>query len=169
MKKAIAILLLLGCILSLLGCQAEHDAPQVPVTVYYKRAQMEYGTADGVIIKATLESAGHETDTVYLLQQYLCGTDRSDLSPTFPVDTRLISYHLEGLTAKIVLSDQLAQLTGIELSIACACLSKTVMSLSGCREVIISAEHAQLDNNNYITVSSNSYLMQDLSGESGSN
>lgn len=169
MKRVIAIILLLVCVLSFFGCQDRYSEVQVPVTVYYKRAQMDYGTPDGVITTAVLESAGHETDIVFLLQQYLCGPESSELSPTFPAQTRLISYHLEGLTAKIVLSDQLAQLTGIELSIACACLSKTIMSLTGCQEVIISAEHEQLDNNHYITVSSNSYLFQDLSGENEDN
>lgn len=164
MKKAIVMLLLLSCLFSLPGCQLDEDAPQVPVTVYYKRSQLDYGSSDSVITTTELEAAGHETDTAYLLQQYLCGTDQVDLALTFPADTSLISYHLEGLTAKLVLSDHFAVLTGIDLSIACACLSKTVMSLSGCREVIICAEHDQLDNNKYITVSANSYLLQDLSG-----
>lgn len=165
MKKSIALLLIFSCVCSLFGCQLYREEPELPVTVYYRRSQMTYGTSDGVISSYALEAAGHETDVPFLLQTYLQGPDSADFSPTFPSGTTLRSYNLEGLTAKVVLSDQLATLTGIDLSIACACLSKTLMSLTGCREVIICAEHAQLDNNKYITVSSNSYLMQDLSGE----
>ncbi len=162
MKKAITILLIFACVFSLFGCDADQEELKKPVTVYYKRAQMGYGASDSVIATYALEAVGHETDTTFLFQEYLHGPDSSDFSTTFPSGTALISYQLEGLTAKVVLSDQFATLTGIDLSVACACLSKTIMSLTDCREVIIRAEHAQLDNNNFITISSNSYLLQDL-------
>jgi len=68
---------------------------------------------------------------------------------------------LDGLTAKIVLCDEFATLKGLDLTIACACLSRTVIALTGCHEVIISAESMQLDGKNFITLSRDSYLLLD--------
>ncbi len=165
MKRYCIILLLLILAVCLPGCTPSSDTCEVPVNVYYRRSQFTYGRNDSVIAEASLESAGHETDIAYLLEQYLKGLSLPEYDQTFPKGTTLVSYRLDGLTAKIVLSKHFATLSGIDLSVACACLSKTAMSLTGCREVIISAEDTQLDNNNYITVSANSYLLQDLSGE----
>lgn len=168
MKRYFLILLAVSCLAGLWGCSANH-APEKPVTVYYKRAELIYGSSDSVIAPTIMEGFGHESDVEYLLNQYLLGVDDPQFTATFPDGTALVSFRLDALTAKVTLSDQFAQISGIDLSIACACIAQTVMSITGCQEVIISADTAMLDGSNFITLTSGSYLLQDLSGSADTN
>ena len=160
MKRLICILLALLAVLSLAGCQNE-KVPQSTVTVYYRAASVSYGSSDGVLSPYQLDATGHEDDPIHLLNAYLSMTPPSEYSRTFPSNTHLVSLNLDGLTAKVVLSNNFASLKGLNLSIACASLTRTVISLTGCHEVIISAEDAQLDGKNFITLSHDSYLLLD--------
>ena len=163
MKRLLCIVLTLLLTISLVGCQDSTDKPQSTVTVYYKAANISYGTQDGVLAPFALDSTGHENEDAYLLNLYLSYLPSEAFSPTFPEETHLVSLNLDGLTARIILSDSFASLKGLNLMIACACLTRTVISLTGCQEVIISAESMRLDGNNYITLSSDSYLLLDQS------
>ena len=51
----------------------------------------------------------------------------------------------------------------MELTIALTCLTRTVVSLTNCQEVIISAATVQLDGQNYITLTPDSFLFLDES------
>lgn len=164
MKRTFAIAVLICMIIACTGCRNEPEQPLSTVTVYYKATNVSYGTAEGVILPYQLDAADHENDTAYLLNAYFANILSDDYDATFPRSTRLISLERDGLTAKITLNDEFASLTGLKLSIACACLTQTVISLTGCQEVIISAEHAQLDGRNFITLSRDSYLLLDESG-----
>lgn len=163
MKKLLCLLLVLCCFAGILGC-AQQTPPENSVTVYYKREKPTYGTSDGVIAATYLDAAGREQDHAYLLGKYFRTTPGEGFAATFPTGLSLVSFKLEGLTAKVVLSDRIADLSGMELTIALTCLTQTIMSLTGCQEVIISAESKQLDGKNFITLSRDSYLLVDDSG-----
>lgn len=164
MKKLLAMILTAAIILTLTACRQEPDEPFSTVTVYYKASQISYGSENGVIIPHKLDATGHEAETVYLLDAYFANPPAAAYAATFPSGTRMVSLNLDGLTAKIVLSDEFAKLTGVNLSISCACLTQTVIELTECHEVIISAENAQLDGKNFITLNRDSYLLLDESG-----
>ena len=164
MKKVLCIFLCLCCFTGILGCSAKNPAPEESVAVYYKREKPVYGTVDGVIGETYLDATGHENAYSYLLNQYLMATPGSGLSSPFPRGVSLVMFKLEGLTAKVILSNQLADLSGMDLSIALICLTQTIISMTGCQEVIISAASKQLDGQNYITLNRDSYLLLDDSG-----
>lgn len=164
MKKLLCLLLTLCCFAGILGCAREEAPPENSVTVYYKRDNPTFGTSDGVIAATYLDAAGREQDHAYLLSKYFRTTPGEGFASTFPKGLFLVSFKLEGLTAKVVLSDRIADLSGMDLTIALTCLTQTVMSLTGCQEVIISAESTQLDGQNFITLSRDSYLLADNSG-----
>ncbi|MBE6916862.1 MAG: hypothetical protein E7470_03000 [Ruminococcaceae bacterium] len=161
MKRLFCILLSILALFSLTGCRNDSDVSQSMVTVYYKSARTSFGTQDGVIAPYSLDAAGHEEDHAYLINTYVSAKTPGDYATTFPTGTRLVRMDLDGLTAKIVLCDEFATLKGLDLTIACACLSRTVIALTGCHEVIISAESMQLDGKNFITLSRDSYLLLD--------
>lgn len=163
MKRLFCILLSILTVISLTGCRTEADASESTITVYYKSANTSFGTQDGVIAPYKLDTTGHEEDHAYLINAYVSGKTPDDYAKTFPIGTRLISLNLDGLTAKIVLCDEFATLKGLDLTIACACLTRTVIALTDCHEVIISAETTQLDGQNFITLSRDSYLLLDTS------
>lgn len=164
MRKLLSVFLTFAFLLTFSACRQKPEEPQSTVTVYYKAAEISYGTAEGVIAPYKLDATDHETDTVFLLNTYLSKDVTEGYTSTFPINTRVVSLDLDGLTAKIVLSNEFAKLTTLNLSIACACLTQTVISLTGCQEVIISAENSKLDGNNFITLTRNSYLLLDESG-----
>lgn len=163
MKKILSLFLAVCCLAGILGCTAERKTPEDSVAVFYKKDKTTYGTPDGVIAETYMHAAGHEKDYAYLLNQYLKADPGDGFSSTFPKGVTLIHFKLEGLTAKVVLSDRIADLSGMELTIALTCLTQTVMSMTGCQEVIISASTKQLDGQNFITLSQDSYLLIDNS------
>ena len=164
MRNFLSVILIFVILLTGTACQEKPEEPVSTVTVYYKASQISYGTSDGVIIPYALDATGHEADNVYLLNTYFANIPPEKYAATFPPSTRVVSLNLDGLTAKIVLNEEFAKLTGLNLSIACACLTQTVIALTECHEVIISAENAQLDGNNFITLNRDSYLLLDESG-----
>lgn len=162
--KRILILCLILLLVPLAGCQEDISQLESPITVYYKRAQPTHGTEDSVIVSTAIEGKNHENDYLYLLSLYLKGSDDPLFAATFPPDTTLVSFKLDALTAKIVLGDRFSSLSGMDLTIACVCIARTVMELTGCQEVIISAETTKLDGQNFITLSADSYLLIDTVG-----
>lgn len=164
MKKLLCILLILGCTVSMFGCASRQEDSHQQVTVYYRRSEPTYGAIDSIIAPATLDAGGREKDYSYLLREYLKCEQSEPFARTFPRNTQLISFKLDALTGKVVLSANFALLSGMDLTIACICLTQTIISLTGCQEVIISADHSLLDGNNFITLSRDSYLLLDDSG-----
>ncbi len=164
MKRILSFLLILCCFAGILGCTTDKKPPENSVSVFYKKDKPTYGTSGGVIAETYMYAAGHEAEYAYLLNQYLKTTPGEGFAPTFPNGVTLIHFNLEGLTAKVVLSDRIAKLSGMELTIALTCLTQTVMSITGCQEVIISASTKQLDGQNFITLNKDSYLLIDNSG-----
>ena len=163
MKRILVILLLISVTVAFAACENDGKHSESTVIVYYKSASTTYGTADGVIAPYELDATGHESDIAYLLNAYF-SEPVSDLhTATYPRLTQLVSLELDGLTAKITMNDDFAKLTGLNLSLACSCLTQTVISLTGCQEVIISAQNMKLDGQYFITLSRDSYLLLDES------
>ncbi len=169
MRRILCFILILCCLMSIVGCNKKGTAPDGSVTVYYRREKPVYNTSDGVLAPTYLDATGHEQDHAYLLNKYLQTTPGDGFARTFPSGTVLISFKLEGLTAKVVLSDRIAEFTGLDLTIALTCLTQTIMTLTDCEEVIISARSKQLDGQNYVTLSKDSYLLVDDSGTASEN
>ena len=164
MRKVLCIFLCLCCFAGILGCSTNTSKPEASVAVYYKREAAVYGTADGVIGEYCLDATGHENEHIYLFNQYLMATPGEGLVSPFPQGIKLVGFKLEGLTAKVVLSDRLANLSGMDLTIALICMTQSIMSITGCHEVIISCANKQLDGQNFITLNRDSYLLLDDSG-----
>ena len=163
--KRILILILVLLLIPMTGCQrSSTQEVETPVTLYYKRAQPTHGAADSVIAATVIEGKGHEDDYYYLLSWYLKGSDDPLFARTFPRGTTLISFKPDAFTAKIVLGDRISSLTGMDLTIACVCLTRTVVEMTGCQEVIISANTTKLNGEKYITLSADSYLLIDSVG-----
>ena len=165
MKRLTAALLLILTILSMTACAQEKELVY-PVAYHYLRAPLEtgeiwHGDTDSVIAPEIREGDGHQEDLSYLLNIYLLGPlDRNYRSP-FPVGTALESIVVDGTQATVVLSRQFANHNGIDLTLACACLTMTVMDLTGAESVTISADGSQLDGKSSITMDRSSMILTD--------
>lgn len=163
MKRTISVLLLLCLLLPVFGCTNAADNPKDPVSFYYRQQKLTYSDESSVIAPEAREAAGHKEDIPYLLAEYLKGPKAEAFLRTFPQQTRLISFRANKATAEIALSEHFASLTGMDLTIACACLTMTVIELTGVETVKISAENAMLNNAPQITMDKTCLLLIDSS------
>ena len=164
MRRIFCLLTAICCMLGLIGCSAQNAAPEDSIAVYYRKATPVYGTDDGMIASGRMDLTNHTGDYVYLLEQYLRSSPGEEFADTFPDGTSVINFQLEALTAKVVLNSRITQLSGMDLTIALTCLTRTVMDLTGCHEVILSARGALLNGENFITLNQDSFLLIDHSG-----
>lgn len=162
MKKLLCVLLTAVLLLPLTGCIRQKEEIQNPVTFYYRKGNPTYGDADSVIVPE-IRDAGTGYDTAGLITRYLQGPESADLSPTFPQGVTLISLRTDDATAHIVLDDSFSALTGMDLTIACACLTMTVCELTGTASARIRTETALLDENRVIIMEPEKLLLMDES------
>ena len=161
MKITVSILLLICLSIMLLGCQEKAEPINKPVTFYFSCSEFDHGNENSVIAGETRESAGFENDIMGLLNLYLSGPESEDLRSTFPADVKLLEYRVEDGTAILTVTDQLSLVDGIELTVACACIAKTVMKLSGLEAVKIQTQTVNLGNKPYIIMDQSTILLLD--------
>lgn len=169
MKRLTAILLLILMLPCLCACTREEMV--YPVAYHYLRTpesngEIYHGSADSVIAPEIREGDGHQGDNTYFLEIYLLGPlDREFRSP-FPVGTALKGFTLEDGVATVLLSDHFGTLSGIDLTLACGCLTLTVMDLTGADTVTIMTKDTLLDGKESITMDrSNLFLTDDTTPE----
>ncbi|MBE6974902.1 MAG: hypothetical protein E7436_05375 [Ruminococcaceae bacterium] len=165
MKRWICLLLAILC-LPLWGCQEEETPLLDPFNGYYRRAELTHGSADSVIAALPIEGAGLKGDHLALLNIYLSHRPDPFYAPTFPEGTQLLIMELEYNTADLLLSSNISELSGLDLTVACVCLTKTVIELTGVDTVIIRARGTTLDGASYISMDLSSiYLLDDYEPE----
>lgn len=162
MKRILCLLLTLAVCCGLCACRQEAPKIQEPVQFYYRRTVPVYGTADGIIAPVTVEGAGRLEKPEELLNEYLRGTAQEDFEQTFPVATKLLSLTIDGDTAVLRLNPSIAGLSGMDLTIACACLTLTTIALTGVTTVRINAGNVSLDGAEEIVMDRGCLTMLDL-------
>ena len=150
MKRLISLLLLCALVLSLSACQKEEQKIQEPVNFYYLRQEATYGSADSLITTVIAEGMDYKNDPAGLLNLYLQVPEDSNYRSPFPSGTRIISMEHANSIVRLTLSENFAALTGMDLTIACACLTLTTLDLTGAGSVRISVEGTTLNGSDYI-------------------
>lgn len=145
MKRSLCMILIFAFCFTFFGCQQDQPKLQSPVNFYYPRLEPTHGSADSLIAPVPTEGSGYADDPTGLLNLYLLGpSDESFVSP-FPSGTVLLSLSVTEDTIHLQLNKSFAQLTGIDLTLACACLTLTVIELTDAEYVSITAENTTLD------------------------
>ena len=162
MKRLTAILLLCAIALSLGACNDRQEKIQVPVNFYYPRQEATYGASDSLIAPVTAEGMGYSNDPVGLLTVYLQGPGDNRYRSPFPEGTRIVSMELVNGIVRLTLSENFAALTGMDLTIACACLTLTALDLTGANSVRISAEGTTLSGSDYIRMDRSCLTLLDI-------
>lgn len=161
MKRYLIILLSLLTCVSSIGCGDRNGDVRVPVNFYYRAEVIDYNSAQGVVTAEVRESAGYENDLTALVDLYLCGPETEGLLSPFPTDVRVESITQEDSLLQIVLSKEFGSLSGHNLSVACSCLSMTLIDLTQCQAVRIYAREGLLDGSEYVEMSRDSILLLD--------
>lgn len=128
MKRLLSILLALTMLWGLVSCG--HDASSA-VTFYYPKDLSQPDNSGHEEFYAT-EIRKHEDsqDLHHFISAYLKGPLDAELVSPFPRNTVLVDLELLDDLLVIHLSKEFSQLSGIRLTIACACLSLTVFGLT---------------------------------------
>ncbi len=159
MKRFISIFLCFLCLTLCFGCAEDAPEPQEGTHFYYPLADLSFQPGstcyDGEI------RALDPKDWVQILNIYFAGPESEHLRSPFPAGLLAQQTVLEGDTVYITVSDHLATLTGLDLTMACGCLSLTAMELTGGQRVVINAEDALLDGQKSITMDKNNLLLAD--------
>ena len=156
-KLILSVILVLSLLLA--GCTAQKSES---INFYYRAAQLNFGPEDSIVKPETRKEYFNHLAYNEIISCYLEGPTSTNLHTPFPEGTSLVSISTEQETASIVLSNPFSQLTGIDLTIACSCLSLTIGEITGCSKVQISAQNALLDNKQSITININELSFTDL-------
>lgn len=165
MKRLISCLLSAALLLSLCACTTQQDEFEDPVSFYYLQVQLteqiHHGSVHSVITPEIREGKQLRQDLTQLLKQYLAGPGTETVRSPFPAGTSLIGWEMDGTTLCITLSDDIANLTGIDMTLACACLAKTCLEFGQYGSVRIRAESLSLDGKVSITINESILLLLD--------
>ena len=142
MKRTICLMLVFLFLASLSACYYSESGDILePVEFFYPRKPdyFVYGADDGVLAAEVREGSGHIGDLYYLLSMYLRGPQDETLRSPFPEGCKLKDVRFEEDMLRIVLSAEFTTLENVDLTIACASLTKTCMNLVDVRLVSIKA------------------------------
>lgn len=157
------VLILLSLALLITGCNKSHTTATNSVRYYYINHEVEFGSESGIIVPTVREIEGSADDYFNLVSQYLNGPTSYDCISPFPAGTTLEELNWDQNRVQIVLSPQITTLSGLDLMVACACLTKTVTELTGINTVQIRSSGGLLNGEQVITLNSDSFMLSDQS------
>lgn len=159
MKRVWCLLLCLLLLCSAAGCAASAEKP-APFQLFYRTADVSH--ASGLIgYELAAEPLSRTADAI--AERYFSGPQNETLRSPFPKETTFVSAFQDGTVLNLTVSDQLAELSGVNLSVAISCISLTFSQLNGIESICISTEHELLGGQDSITIQSGSILLQDNS------
>lgn len=161
MKRFICLILILSLCFCLFACSNFDPNIRVPVEYYYRTREIHYNGTEGVISSETRDCFGYQEDYAYLVEDYLKGPTTEKCISPFPAGITLEQLDLVKDKVLIVVSSHLSMLSGSELTVACMCLGKTLLDMTGMKAVRISAKDDLLDGNPYITITNENFLLTD--------
>ena len=159
MKRLFILLMVSSCLLC--ACNDRQSKVRKPVDFYYLNEPFTYNSENGTVSSEIRESAGYEEDLLSLLNVYVTGPlGEGHVSP-FPDRLTIEELTVEEQTASVAASDQLCMLTGHDLTLACVCLSRTVMGLTGVTAVNIRVADRMLGGKEMITIHADDLIFLD--------
>ena len=163
MKHFLASMLILAVLLGLCACSSA-DSPEKPISYYYPVAQLQYD-ASGTVISAETREGSQLTTLNAMLELYLNGPVDPAYKNPFPQGLQLQTVVLTEDTLYLTFSDELAALSGMELTVACCAITLTCLELTTVTYVSIRTESALLGGEKSITMNRDCLLLLDRSGE----
>lgn len=152
---AAAVLLLLA------GCAAPQPVQDTLVNFYYLQNNIDYDAAGTVMAAEVRDTGDQNSDLQSILKLYLQGPGLETLRSPLPKSVTLVDITRTADYLQIEFSSRLSYLTGIELTLACACVARTCLELTDVQEVRICAQDALLDGAKYISITADSLLLTD--------
>lgn len=159
MKKLFVIILSVLLLVGICGCEKETPQPE-GIAFYYCVSELSFGIYDSTIAAEYRQGIAKD-NWAAILDVYLQGPKAEGLRSPFPVGLKTVATTMEQNTAYITVTEELASLSGLELTLACASLAMTCLELTGAETIVISADGALLDGQKSITMDANTLLLLD--------
>lgn len=159
MKKLICLVLCLCLALPLSGC-AEKEL-HTPGAFYYYRSEIAYSGSDGVLAPEYHELQRIEGDLDAILAAYCEGPVSRALENPLPTGCPVPQYSLHNGVLTLRFSKELAVLTGVELTIAAACLARTFLPITEAETLVLTADGALLDGETAMTLTLEELALRD--------
>ena len=137
MKRMICLICALLIAVSFTGCAQGNEKLFKPVNFYYSTNPDHY--EKDAITAERRESQGYENDLEGLIQLYLDGPLSNNYINPFPDHVTVNSVVINSTNVELRVSEEFAQLSDIEMTTACACLTMTVLELSDRGRLIITS------------------------------
>ena len=154
MKRVLTLMLALCLIFS--GCGAQKTNGQGnQVLFYYEQRGASELTADSMIASESRNTYAGALGPV--LELYFRGPKQDSLISPFPDGTEVISVSQENGTTELTLSNAFFSLQGVNLAVACACLTQTVCAYTGELSMTLSDELGRI----HMELAPDSFLIQD--------
>lgn len=161
MRRFYCIILCVFLMFSMIACNRNAENIQEPANFYYCTSNNGYTSVQPVISPEIREIIQCEKDIYQILKLYLSGPQSDQMYSPFPAGVQLISVQQEENKVFVVLSSEYSQLTGFDLSVACACLGLTIFNLTEYNDISIRAQENLLDGNESIDLSREDLLLTD--------
>lgn len=159
MKKMCSLLMALMLLFLLIGCSQTETAVEGSVKFYYRAAEVTFGTENGVITSEIRDINTDDMESV--LHAYLKGPKNEKLISPFPENLTVESFDSGPARTSITLSAHIADLKDGELTIACACIAKTVFELTGTRSVEIKSDSGLIGGMQSVILMRNDLIVYD--------
>lgn len=159
MKRLISWMLILVFLFGLIGCGEQTQEPQ-GIAFYYCLAEPDYN-AGNAALTAEYRTGVAQEELSQALELYLKGPLSSEFQSPFPQDLRLVVVYQDNSTVYLTFSGELATLTGLDLTIACSCLTLTTLAITGAEQVEIRTVAGLLDGQRAIRMNKNTLLLLD--------
>ena len=145
-RKSTALILCLFLLVGLYGCagQGHGDPLKSPMKFYYKTSDASYGDGQGATDYELRETYGHESDYVWVLTEYLKGPISQKLTAPFQRSVSIVSAGAVRVSAAAADDPELANLSGADLTVACACITPDLPGVSGSRSGVHSCGGQQI-------------------------
>ena len=140
MKRCILLLL---CLLLLTGCSTDREEMVRPVRFYYgyRNAQSgDYGAESGALGWELRDLGAELMSMQEVLQLYLQGPEDTQLRTPFPKGLLVEQVAVEDAVLVVSFDGDLQSLTGVDRTLAAACLVQTMTQFSGIDAVSVTCE-----------------------------
>lgn len=159
MKRTFCLILATIIILTFSACLQNSD--EDTVVFYYRTVQEDGIMPPSVLSTETRQYTDTRKDYFVLLQRYFNGPLNLDQESPFPAGTTVKRFAINKNRAYITLSDEAATLYGVDLNIACACLTRTIVEMTGAESIELSLESALISNEPYLILRYSDFSVTD--------
>jgi len=164
MKRLICTLMVVVFLLAFCSCSATQESQQSNTLNFYYCNSNAMQDLDTYVIAAENRDPKEFSDALdVLLNEYFKGPVSSKLYSPFPSNLKIESIVQSNTHIQITLSSAFSNLSDIDFSLACACLTMTVHELTGFESIYISYENASTGKRHTISLTPDAYLLDDNS------